>query len=1127
MIKSLAGISFLLVSVFAFAQEPKLVLPIGHTSDITSCEFSRDGKMLLTASNDKTARLWDTKTGLLLNSLEGAGAGIRTALLSPNGSRGVTIDENNIGRYWDTRSGEPIIDSIAGSEQIYFAAFLPSGKELLIADGDTIRILRTDKGEEERNFFTGFGYSYVISLNRNLLAIRYKTKIIIRNIQTGAIVNELPCTNDRPNMQFYDEDRRILQWGSNSFAITRSIAKTDGSPTDIEAVLAGFGKITTYVFSPDRQQLAVLSGNNQVYLLELPSGKILTIISTEKFSRFKALQFMNGKQGLLTARESATEVGQIILEARKIIPGKYNSILHTAKVSALYTGIKHLEISADNRTVLIGASSPDDNYFIDLYAGRPVSNLSGQGNGYYFADFSHRGDKIITASTKRPLIWDAQTGRPDSLLGNSICFQAEYSPDDSIILLVNGYSIQLQYPNDSKQNRSLASKNNDVLISKAWFSGNGERVLFLDNNNIAKVWVVSSGKVLSYSSQFEKYDRIGGISYDGKNIMLARRDSLIFFDSDTWQMTNAFSYKFRTDLFYSAQYTTDHKNILATTFRGHIKLIDALTGQVKDSILGAGDYLRQVQISPDNKKILVVTKEYQLTLYDLANQSRRDLNKGQRSEIRSVRFNKTGNYFITASSDFTFKLWNSQTGSLISTFFSVDSTDYFAFLPGGYYQTTPVASRLLHYVTRDLKVISFEQLDVKYNRPDKVMEALGNTDTALIRSYRRAWEKRIHKLGIDTNSFRNDYSTPEAEFANRDTINYEQKNKELILHIVGRDSIYKLDRFNVWINEVPVFGQRGISLLGTNRHEIDTILTVFLSQGENRIETSVFNSNGTESYRIPMIVNNLSAEKIKEKVFFIGMGMDKFERDIYDLQYSCKDIRDLSAKLKEKFGDALVVDTLFNQALTIKNLQAIKERLLHSGINDKVIVSYSGHGILSKDFDYFLSTYHIKFEKPEESGLAYDQLENLLDSIPARKKLLLIDACHSGEVDKEELVHLEAKADSLHLTRGGVTVAYNDKDPHLGMKSSFELMQSIFVNVGRSTGATIISAATGTQLALEKNNLKNGVFTFCVLEALDKYPSMKISELRRMVSARVEELTNGLQKPTSRNENIAVDWNLW
>jgi hypothetical protein len=38
---------------------------------------------------------------------------------------------------------------------------------------------------------------------------------------------------------------------------------------------------------------------------------------------------------------------------------------------------------------------------------------------------------------------------------------------------------------------------------------------------------------------------------------------------------------------------------------------------------------------------------------------------------------------------------------------------------------------------------------------------------------------------------------------------------------------------------------------------------------------------------------------------------------------------------------------------------------------------------------------------------------------------------------------------------------------------------------------------------------------------------MKISQLKKIVGERVEELTRGLQKPTSRNETIAVDWNLW
>ena len=98
----------------------------------------------------------------------------------------------------------------------------------------------------------------------------------------------------------------------------------------------------------------------------------------------------------------------------------------------------------------------------------------------------------------------------------------------------------------------------------------------------------------------------------------------------------------------------------------------------------------------------------------------------------------------------------------------------------------------------------------------------------------------------------------------------------------------------------------------------------------------------------------------------------------------------------------------------------------------------------------------------------------------------------------------------------------------LGLKNSFELMQSLFVNVGKSTGATIISAAAGTEFALEGiDNLPNGVFTYCILEAMNKYPSMKISELKKIVGERVVQLTNGLQKPTSRNETIAVDWQIW
>jgi hypothetical protein len=309
------------------------------------------------------------------------------------------------------------------------------------------------------------------------------------------------------------------------------------------------------------------------------------------------------------------------------------------------------------------------------------------------------------------------------------------------------------------------------------------------------------------------------------------------------------------------------------------------------------------------------------------------------------------------------------------------------------------------------------------------------------------------------------------------------------------------------------------------------MVSLTLSQGANRIEASVTNVNGTESYRMPLIVSYTPASTQKEITRFVGIGIDHFNDTSYNLNYSVKDIRDLSIKLKTKYGNDIIIDTLFNENVTIANIKALKQKLLNTTVNDRVLISYSGHGLLSKDYDYFLSTYTVNFKNPAENGLPYDELESLLDSIPARKKLMLIDACHSGEVDKEEYQQVKINQATLTanhvVSKGGEIAESAEGSQKLGLKNSFELMQNLFVNVGKSTGATIISAAAGTEFALENGNLKNGVFTYCIMEAMDKYPTMKVSELKKTVGARVQELTNGMQKPTSRNEAIAVDWNVW
>jgi WD40 repeat protein len=554
-----------------------------------------------------------------------------------------------------------------------------------------------------------------------------------------------------------------------------------------------------------------------------------------------------------------------------------------------------------------------------------------------------------------------------------------------------------------------------------------------------------------------------------------------------------------------------------------IYIIHRKTGKTVSSIRNLGFFPVVIRFGKNEEEIFVAEAETRTLIYSSTTGKKiKELN----GELASVNLERSWpeKYLLSFTPGAHF-VWDAHTLKPLYTFYTVDSAGYFTRTPDGYYMCTPGAARMLHYVTKENDIITFDQLDIKYNRPDKVLEYIGNDDTALIRSYRRAYEKRIKRLGIDTAAFNQSYKVPVAELANSAAISYLQNNNRLQLRIKASDEDRVLDRLHVFINDVPFFGKKGIDLRHRKSKTLDTTISITLAPGENSITASVMNSNGMESYRKPKPVFYQPAAAVGEKLYFIGIGIDEFKESEYNLKYSVKDIRNLAETFKKKYGSRISIDTLFNNKVTASAVTRLKDKLKQSNENDKVIVAYSGHGLLSKDLDYYLSTYPVSFTHPEENGLPYEELENLLDNIPARKKLMLIDACHSGEVDKEEMLVLNKTADSLGLSKG-IIIEQPQQQQHVGLKNSFELMQSLFVNVGKSTGATIISAAAGNQFALERGDLENGVFTYSILEALSKFPTLKISELKKIVGDRVQQLTHGLQKPTSRNENISADWTL-
>ena len=105
----------------------------GHAFGVA---FSADGKQVVTASGDQTARIWDTESGEEIHVLKGHTEGVFGAAFSPDGKRVVTASRDHTARIWDAESGKEIAILKGHSDEVESAAFSSDGKRVVTASDD-------------------------------------------------------------------------------------------------------------------------------------------------------------------------------------------------------------------------------------------------------------------------------------------------------------------------------------------------------------------------------------------------------------------------------------------------------------------------------------------------------------------------------------------------------------------------------------------------------------------------------------------------------------------------------------------------------------------------------------------------------------------------------------------------------------------------------------------------------------------------------------------------------------------------------------------------------------------------------------------------------------------------------
>ncbi len=115
----------------------------GHEWAVLSAEFSDDGKFVITASEDNTARIWDATNGKELSILAGHTARVTSVAFAPGNdpTRAVTASQDGAVKLWDTKENKEILTLDGHTREVTSVAFSPDGKYVLTASEDGRAIL--------------------------------------------------------------------------------------------------------------------------------------------------------------------------------------------------------------------------------------------------------------------------------------------------------------------------------------------------------------------------------------------------------------------------------------------------------------------------------------------------------------------------------------------------------------------------------------------------------------------------------------------------------------------------------------------------------------------------------------------------------------------------------------------------------------------------------------------------------------------------------------------------------------------------------------------------------------------------------------------------------------------------
>jgi WD40 repeat protein/tRNA A-37 threonylcarbamoyl transferase component Bud32 len=574
-----------------------------------SIAFSPDGRRLAYV-DALNVRVCDASTGRELLMLHGRNqhpqdtrchrSTIHQLAISPDGKRLATASEDKTAKVWDAATGEELL-ALPHAERVFSVAFGPGGKLLASASGELekpgeVTLWDAATGKEVRTLRGHGGPALSVAFNSDgtrLATAGLDLTVRLWDVATGAELHRLSGQAfNAHGLAFSHDGRRVALAGTNG-----TVKVWDAlAGKEIHLLRGHRGPVNSVCFSPDDKLVASASTDQTIKVWDAATGEEARTLRGHTEAVRNAVFSPDGKRLASASQDKTVKVWNPLVnqEAHFIVRHDWNSSTVSPDGTRFAFHGKHSVTAPGPGEAAITVWDPATDKLVVLRGHTHI--VSG-------VAFSPDGGRVVSASwDKTARVWDALTGKElQAFRGHGQAVRcAVFSPDGRRVASAGAEGVVKVW--EVETGREVhALPGHPTWVQCLAFSPDGKRLLSGGFDGNVKVWDAVAGKEILTFHDHQRPLYTVAFSPDGKLVASASEDIepvIRLWDPATGRPVRTLGGHTRSTR--RAVFSPDGRLLISAGLDGRVKVWDVTTGEEVLTFQGTGDFL---SFSPDGHRL--------------------------------------------------------------------------------------------------------------------------------------------------------------------------------------------------------------------------------------------------------------------------------------------------------------------------------------------------------------------------------------------------------------------------------------------------------------------------------------------------------------------------------------------